>query len=53
MSAVARVLEVADLTKRSTPTTGSDALYVLGAARLFSWSLRQVRPRGLLSRFGE
>ena len=30
-----------------------DALYVLGAAWLFSWSLRQVRARGLLSRFGE
>ena len=30
-----------------------DALYVLGAAWLFAWSLRQVRARGLLSRFGE
>ena len=30
-----------------------DALYVVGAAWLFSWSLRQVRARGLLSRFGE
>ena len=30
-----------------------DALYVLGAGWLFSWSLRQVRARGLLSRFGE
>jgi ABC-2 type transport system permease protein len=30
-----------------------DVLYVLGAAWLFSWSLRRVRARGLLSRFGE
>jgi hypothetical protein len=30
-----------------------DVLYVAGAAWLFSWSLRQVRVRGLLSRFGE
>jgi ABC-2 type transport system permease protein len=30
-----------------------DVLYVVGAAWLFSWSLRQVRARGLLSRFGE
>ena len=30
-----------------------DVLYVVGAAWLFSWSLRQVRVRGLLSRFGE
>jgi ABC-2 type transport system permease protein len=30
-----------------------DVLYVAGAAWLFSWSLRQVRERGLLSRFGE
>ena len=30
-----------------------DVLYVAGAAWLFSWSLRQVRARGLLSRFGE
>lgn len=30
-----------------------DALYVAGAARLFAWSLRQVRMRGLLSRFEE
>jgi ABC-2 type transport system permease protein len=30
-----------------------DALYLAGAAWLFSWSLRQVRERGLLSRFGE
>ena len=28
-------------------------LYVAGAAALFAWSLRQVRERGLLSRFGE
>jgi ABC-2 type transport system permease protein len=32
---------------------GIDVLYVVGAAWLFSWSLRQVRDRGLLSRFGE
>jgi ABC-2 type transport system permease protein len=30
-----------------------DALYVIAAAILFAWSLRQVRERGLLSRFGE
>jgi ABC-2 type transport system permease protein len=30
-----------------------DVLYVVAAAWLFSWSLRQVRARGLLSRFGE
>jgi ABC-2 type transport system permease protein len=30
-----------------------DLLYVAGAAALFAWSLRQVRDRGLLSRFGE
>lgn len=30
-----------------------DLLYVAGAAALFAWSLRQVRERGLLSRFGE
>jgi ABC-2 type transport system permease protein len=30
-----------------------DLLYIAGAAWLFSWSLRQVRERGLLSRFGE
>lgn len=30
-----------------------DLLYLAGAAWLFSWSLRQVRERGLLSRFGE
>lgn len=30
-----------------------DVLYVAAAAWLFSWSLRQVRARGLLSRFGE
>ena len=30
-----------------------DVLYVVGSAWLFSWSLRQVRVRGLLSRFGE
>jgi ABC-2 type transport system permease protein len=30
-----------------------DLLYIAAAAWLFSWSLRQVRERGLLSRFGE
>jgi ABC-2 type transport system permease protein len=30
-----------------------DLLYIAGAAWVFSWSLRQVRERGLLSRFGE
>lgn len=30
-----------------------DALYVAGAAAVFAWSLRKVRERGLLSRFGE
>ncbi len=30
-----------------------DGLYLVGAWLLFSWSLRQVRERGLLSRFGE
>ncbi len=30
-----------------------DIVYLAGAALLFSWSLRQVRERGLLSRFGE
>ena len=30
-----------------------DVLYLAGAAWLFRWSLRQVRERGLLSRFGE
>jgi ABC-2 type transport system permease protein len=30
-----------------------DVVYVLAASWLFSWSLRQVRARGLLSRFGE
>jgi ABC-2 type transport system permease protein len=32
---------------------GIDVLYVIGSAWLFAWSLRQVRERGLLSRFGE
>ena len=32
---------------------GIDVLYVVGSAWLFAWSLRQVRERGLLSRFGE
>jgi hypothetical protein len=30
-----------------------DAAYVVGAWALFAWMLRQVRDRGLLSRFGE
>ncbi len=30
-----------------------DVLYLAGAAWLFRWSLREVRERGLLSRFGE
>lgn len=30
-----------------------DGLYVLIAWRLFAWSLRRVREKGLLSRFGE
>jgi ABC-2 type transport system permease protein len=30
-----------------------DAVYVVGAWALFAWMLRQVRDRGLLSRFGE
>jgi len=30
-----------------------DALYLLGGWALFAWMLRQVRERGLLSRFGE
>ena len=30
-----------------------DVLYLAGAAWVFRWSLRQVRERGLLSRFGE
>ena len=38
--------------RRLAPAFVIDVLYVLGAARLFSWSLRQVRARGLPSRFG-
>ena len=34
-------------------TFALDAIYLVACAAFFSWMLRQVRARGLLSRFGE